>query len=93
MKIPKTTPEKPYIEFRITKRGKLKLNATATWWGGKNSGFVSTDGSEGNTCKPNDLKIYLNAFKECKIKTIENEILRLQKRLEKVKSEIESWDF
>jgi hypothetical protein len=93
VKIPKTTPEKPYIEFKITKRGKLKLTPSATFWGGKNSGFVSTDGSEGNTCKPKDLKVYLNAYKERKIKIIENEILTLQKKLEKVKGEIENWNF
>jgi hypothetical protein len=31
MKIPKTTVENPYIEFRFDKKGKLHLKATSTW--------------------------------------------------------------
>jgi hypothetical protein len=89
MKIPNTTEDKPYIEFRIDKKGKIKLYTTSDWWGGKNSGFISSDGTEGNTCEPKDLKAYIEAFKKRKIKNIEKEILLLQKQLEEVKS----WDF
>lgn len=88
MKIPKTTPAKPLIEFRINKDGKIKLSASSTWWGGKNSGFWSSN-TEGNTCKPEHLKSYINAFKKRKIKDIEKEILTLQKKLEKLKSNID----
>lgn len=93
MKIPKTTEDKPYIEFRIDKKGKIKLSPSADWWGGKNSGFVCSDGTEGNTCKPRNLKSYLNAFKEQKIKRIEKEILTLQNKLKKVKEETEKWNY
>jgi len=86
MKMPKTTKEKPFIEFRIDKKGKIKLSASSNWWGGKRSSFVCSDGSEGNTCDPNDLNEYIKAFKERKIKSIEKSILLLQKQLEKVKS-------
>lgn len=92
MNIPKTTKEKPYIEFRIDEKGKIKLSASSNWWGGKNGGFFSSNG-EGNTCEPNDLKEYIKAFKEKKIKNIEKEILALQKQLEVVKTETERWDF
>jgi hypothetical protein len=85
MKIPKTTKDRPYIEFRFDKKGKMKLYATNKWWGGKNSGFFSTDGSEGNTCQPKHLKSYIEAFKKRKIKSIEKEILLLQKEKEKMK--------
>ena len=93
MNIPKTTPEKPYIEFRVDKKGNIKLSASSSWWGGKNSGFYSSDGTEGNTCEPKHLKAYIKAFKERKIKNIEKEILSLQKKLENLKSEMERWDF
>lgn len=93
MKIPNTTDEKPYIEFRIDKKGKIKLSATSSWWGGKSAGFISSDGTEGNTCEPKHLKSYIKAFKERKIKNIEKEILTLKKQLEVVKSETDCWDF
>ena len=85
MKVPKTTEDKPYIDFRVDKKGKIKLSATNKWWGGKNSGFHSTDGSEGNTCEPKHLKSYIEAFKNRKIKNIKKEILLLQKELKKIK--------
>ena len=85
MKIPKTTEDKPYIEFRINKNGKIKLSATSNWWGGKNSEFHSYDGSEGNSCEPKHLEAYIETFKKRKIKNIEKEILLLQKELEKIK--------
>ena len=93
MKIPNTTDEKPYIEFRIDKKGKINLSATSDWWGGKNAGFSSSDGTEGNTCEPKNLKSYIKAFKERKIKNIEKEILALQKQLEVIKYETEHWNF
>ena len=93
MKIPNTPEEKPYIEFRIDKKGKIKLSATSTWWGGKNVGFYSSNGTEGNTCEPKHLKAYIKVFKERKIKRIEKEILTLQKQLELVKTQTERWDF
>lgn len=52
MEIPKTTKDKPYIEFRFDKKGKIKLSATSIWWG-KNAGFLF-----GN------LKTYLYLFKK-----------------------------
>jgi hypothetical protein len=45
MKIPKTTIDKPYIEFRIDKKSKMKLSASSIWWGGKNASFSSSDGT------------------------------------------------
>lgn len=93
MIIPNTTKDKPYIEFRIDKSGKIKLSITSNWWGGRNSGFVSSDGREGNTCLPEDLETYIKFFKERKIKTIEKEIIALQKKLKGVKRETERWDF
>jgi len=93
MKIPNTTDEKSYIEFRIDKKGNIKLSATSSWWGGKNAGFYSSDGTGGNTCEPKHLKAYIKAFKERKIKRIEKEILTLQKQLELFKTQTERWDF
>lgn len=52
MKVPQTTLEKPYIEFRFDKKGKINLSASSSWYGGKKSGFFCSDGSEGNTCDP-----------------------------------------
>jgi hypothetical protein len=90
MEIPVTTPLKPYIEFRFDKNGKMKLSATASWWGGKNSGFGSGDGSEGNSCKPEHLNAYIKAFKERQIKNVEKEIAALQKKLAVIKLKYES---
>ena len=85
MKIPKTTEEHKFIEFRFSKRGKLTLKAVNYWWGGINSGFICSDGSEGNACKPHLLNKYIQRFKENKVKNIEKEIERLQKEIEAVK--------
>lgn len=91
MKIPNTTKNLPYIEFRIYKNGRVKLSATSAWWGGKTAGFISSDGSEGNACKPGELKSYFKAFKERKVKSIEEDITSLQNKLEKIKSAAEKW--
>ena len=85
-KIPKTTKEKPYIEFRFSRKGKLSLSASPSWWGGKQSQFGCTDGSIGNTCLPKDLDSYIKAFKLRQIKDVEKEINRLQSKLEKLKT-------
>jgi len=88
MKIPKTTQTEPYIEFRIDSKGVLTVNPepTSDWWGGKNGGFVASEGFEGNTCRPEDLELYVKVFKEKKIETIEKEISVLQKQLKKLKA-------
>lgn len=91
--IPNTTPEEPLIEFRIDKTGKIKLSKTSNWWGGINHSFSSTDGTEGNSCEPENLKAYIKAFKKKKIKTIENEIVLLQKKLKVLLSETDNWHF
>jgi hypothetical protein len=87
MKIPQTTPEKPFILFSfVTKTGKLKkLTTTNLWWGGKNSGFISTDGTEGNSCLPKQLESHIQAYKNKKITSIEKEITKLQKQLINIK--------
>ncbi len=89
MKIPKVTEDEPYIEFRYTKKGVLKLSKTSSWWGGGNAGFSCSDGSEGNTREPKDLESYIKAFNSRKVKSIEKEILSLQKQLKIVKAESE----
>lgn len=87
MKIPKTTKEQPFIQFTFDKNGKMKLELTeGIGWGGKNGGFVTGGGAEGNCCLPKDLDTYIKAFKERKVKEIEKEINRLQKKLEIFKS-------
>jgi len=88
MKIPKTTKAFPYIEFRINQKGKVKLSTSSLWWGGINSGFITSDGIEGNTCEPKDLDKYIKAFKKKKIKEVEKEIISLQKQLELLKSQL-----
>lgn len=93
MKIPKTTSELPYIEFRMHKNGTLKLSLTSDWWGGKNSGFTSSNGSEGNSCPPEKLEKYIKAFKERKIYEIEKEIKNQIKLLKTLKANFELWDF
>lgn len=90
MKIPNTTTEKPYIEFRFDKSGKLSLSITDAWWSGKNGGFTSYEGDEeysGNSCKPKDLDSYIKAYKQRKVKLIEKEISNLQKQLQKLKKQ------
>ena len=87
MEIPKTTPSEPYIEFRFDHHGKLTLNTTSSWYGGKRHSFICSDGSSGNTCLPKDLKAYIKAFHEINIKDLEKEIKTLQKKLEKLKIE------
>ena len=86
MKIPLTTDDKPYIEFRIDKNGKIKLSASSSWWGGINGRFFSSDGTEGNTCYPKDLKKSIESFKKRKIIIIEKEIIKLQNKLRVLKS-------
>jgi hypothetical protein len=87
LKIPETTDEMPYIEFRFNKKGKLiKLVATNSWWGGINSGFSSSAGYEGNTCKPKDLDRYIKAYKIKKVKEVEKEIEVLKNKLNNIKS-------
>lgn len=85
MEIPKTTVAEPYIEFRFDSKGKMTLSATSSWWGGKNSGFVSSDGTEGNSSEPKNLDAYIIAYKKKKIKDLEKEIDTLQKKLQKFK--------
>lgn len=92
IKVPKTTKEKPYIEFKII-NGNIELRPTSSWFGGEDSGFCCSDGSEGNSCKPKELKQYINVFKECKINSINEEIMILQKKLEAVKSAFGKIDF
>lgn len=84
-KLPKTTTEQPYIRFAINKKGEIKFSATASWYGGKNSGFWQSGGIEGNSCEPKNLKSYIDAFKSRKVKEIEKEIAILQKRLNTIK--------
>ena len=89
IKIPKTTKEKPYIEFKFDKKGNLYLRATSSWWGGISGGFTSTDGCVGNTCYPNKLNSYLKSFKKRRIKEVELRIKKLQIELENLKNNLE----
>jgi len=83
MKIPKTTKDKPYIEFRVDKKGNIKLSISSSWWGGKNGGFSGSGGTEGNTCLPKDLNTYIKAFKASRVKSIKKEIANLQNLIAK----------
>jgi len=75
LRIPETTEEQPYIEFRFNKKGKLiSLNPCGAWWGGITHGFVSTDGTEGNVCLPKDLEKFIKAYKARKVNQIQKEI-------------------
>ena len=84
-KLPKTTVDNPYIRFAINKKGEIKFSATASWYGGKNSGFWQSGGIEGNSCEPKNLGAYIDAFKSNKVKEIEKEIAILQKKLKIIK--------
>jgi hypothetical protein len=84
MRIPKTTPDKPYIEFRVYKNGKVKLSATSSYWCGNK--FICNDGSTGSTCKPSLLTASVNEFKQKLIKDIEKEISSLQKEIDALKN-------
>lgn len=84
MKIPEVTAEKPYIEFSIDENGKLTLSTTSNWWGGKESGFTCSDGSSGNSCKPQELQEYIEAYYKRKIEEVEEEIASHHKQLEKL---------
>lgn len=87
MKLPTTTPENPYVEFRFSKTGKLTLTAVSNYYGGINSGFSSSDGSMGNTCLPKDLDRYIAKYKQRKIKEVEKEISDLNKKLQNLKQQ------
>lgn len=81
IKIPKVTEDKPYIKFEINnKTGKIILSTTSFWWGGKNSGFISSNNTTGNSCLPKDLKSYLKAFLIKKEKALQKELKLLQKQ-------------
>lgn len=84
-KIPKPTKDQPYIEFSFSKKGHLSLSLTNSWWGGINGGFVSSDGSSGNSCKHEvSLPRYIERFKKNKFKKIDKELERLQKERKKI---------
>ena len=87
MKIPKTTNDNPYIEYRYTKQGKIKLKASSNYWGSAR-GFVSSDGSIGNTCLPKDLEKSMKAFKATQVRDIEADIKKLQNKLTKLNNQL-----
>ena len=89
MKIPKTTKEKPYIEFRFSEKGKLSLTITNAWYGGINSGFYSSKGYSGNTCLPKYLDKYIERYKTRQIKEIDSEIKELNKKKESLVKKFE----
>ena len=94
MKIPQTTKEKPYIEFTFDTNNNLTLHASSYFWDGINESFIEQrNGKEivGNSCKPEDLKEYLIAFKKNQIKEVKEEIAILQEKLKWVKSISEDW--
>lgn len=94
MKIPITTKEKPYIEFTFDTEGNLTLYTTSHWWGGINESFVDFSSGkqiEGNSCKPEDLKKYITAFKKNQIEEVKEEIAILQEKLKQLKSIPENW--
>lgn len=83
MKIPKVTKELPLIKFEFNEEGEMTLSLTSSWWGGKRGGFISSEGTEGNSCKPRYLKSYIKAFRDNKIKEIKKEIEDLKNKLDK----------
>ena len=87
MKLPETTIEEPYIEFKFDKKGKLHLGITSSWWGGINDGFISSEGFEGNTCLPKDFNRYIKAYQARKVKIIEKQISILKKKLQTLKKQ------
>jgi hypothetical protein len=84
LNLPKTTIDKPYIEFQFDKNWEMKLCATSNWWGGIKHSFCTIHGSCGNTCLPKDLDRYIAAFKKKRIKEIKSEIINLQNKLKKI---------
>ena len=95
MKIPQTTTEKPYIEFRFDIEGNFSFHASSCFWGGIDKTVIQLkNGKEiiGNSCKPEDLKEYLIAFKKNQIIEVEEEITILQKKLKHIKSISEDWE-
>lgn len=87
MDIPKTTEDNPYIEFEFDSNGLMSLSISDSWWGGKKGGFFRSNGKFGNTCRPEELKEYIDAFKKRKIKSFENELNILKNKIELLKSE------
>ena len=83
-----TTKEQPYIEFRFSDEGKLSFDITSNWWGGINGGFISSDGSGGNSCLPKDLKKYIERYKKNELKKIDLEIKILVKKKETIKKKM-----
>ena len=84
MKIPKTTKEEPYIEFKFSKSGKLSFEITSNYWSGINGGFISSDGSSGNSCLPKNLDKYIERHKKNKVKEIDEEIKNLEKKKKQI---------
>ena len=95
MKIPKLTEENPYIEFRITQKGKIILKShPKSTWGGINSGFISSNREVGNVCdKPNQLNKYIKVRVTKEIRRIDKEISKLLKKREKFKNILHKFYF
>lgn len=95
MKIPQTTKEKPYIRFIFDLEGNLSLYASSFFGGGIDGTITELrNGKEtvGNSCKPENLKEYLIAFKKNQIKEVKEEIAILQEKLKRLKSISEDWE-
>lgn len=84
MKIPKTTKEYPYIEFRINESGTISFEITSSCWGGIDSSFSSSNGDIGNACLPEDLKEYIFVLYNKSIEKIDKDINKLKEQKEKL---------
>jgi len=84
MKIPKTTKDKPYIEFIITDKNKIKLFTTSYFWGGKNKFFYCPEGI-GNSCLPKQLPLFFEVLKKRETKNVSKQIEKLKKRIKEIK--------
>lgn len=81
-KIPKTSKECPYIEFRYSKRGVLRFRATAHWYGGKYGSYVYLNGDRGNAAPPDELGEYMRVFRDSRIREIRKRIKDMERELE-----------
>lgn len=79
----------PYVEFRFSPDNKsITFTPCHTLWGDETDGFIASDGSHGNACKPSQLREYIDFYRNQLVLEAEQEIIEAQKKLDLVSNTI-----